>query len=480
MQCTSLNIDTIYYEISGFCNAKCRYCPTGNGVTKECPSRFIPVDDFASGLKKLYNLGILNNKTFLGLYNWGDPMLHPHLDEIIKILNEMDQSFALSTNGSFIPNCLKSSQLENLSFCRISLPGFSQESYNRIHQLDFDKILKNIDVLCELVPPDILEVGIFAYKFNLKEISAASEYFREKNIRYRILMPFLIDCETAIEYINDRVNIVEKQKIEKDLFTDYVEPMVRFRDDGGCCTPLQNQITIDEYNNILTCCNLSKKSDYYAIGSLLEMTIQDIVDAKIQGQPICKKCMSAGFPYWYMYNCQYLPLELLRYNNYTFCYIDMGKGFSEYQKISINIPPMASKSSFHIHFDCSKYVDIQSLRWDPIEGLLCNITIDEIRLDMVNGDCRLINLKTLKTNGESLQDNQFRFYTIDPWVIIPVKGSITDLYISGTWSVRCSSDTISGLNQFPNLSNNVSIRRNLIEKVKIRLKRCIELCPLVS
>jgi molybdenum cofactor biosynthesis enzyme MoaA len=452
MQCTNLNIDTIYYEISGFCNAKCRYCPTGNGVTRDCPSRFIPIDDFSSGLKKLYKLGILNNSTFLGLYNWGDPLLHPHLDEIIKILKEMDQSFALSTNGSFIPNCLKSSHLENLSFCRVSLPGFSQESYNRIHQLDFDKVLHNIDVLYELVPPDTLEIGIFAYKFNLEEIYNASEYFSKKNIRYRILMPFLIDCENAIEYINDKISSTEKQKIEQDLFTDYIKPMVQLREGDSYCIPLQNQLTIDEYNNILTCCNLSKKSDYYTIGSLLKMTIKDIRDAKTQGRLICSKCMSAGFPYWYKHNCQYLPPELLRYNNYTFCYIDTGNGFSECQKISNNIPPKALNDSFHIHFDCSKYTDIQSLRWDPIEGLLCGITIDDIRLTMANGKCLSFNLKKLKTNGESLSGNRFRFSTTDPWVIIPAKGSITDVYISGTWIINSADDTMADQNQIVNQS----------------------------
>ena len=124
---SDININKIHYEISGICNAKCIYCPTGTGATKGKPSRFLPPVEFSRGLDRLYELNFLNADNYLGLFNWGDPLLHPQFDEILTILNERGQPYALSTNGSFVPHRITSSLLDNLTNLRISLPGFSQQ-----------------------------------------------------------------------------------------------------------------------------------------------------------------------------------------------------------------------------------------------------------------------------------------------------------------------------------------------------------------
>lgn len=62
---SNVDINEIYYEISGLCNAKCRYCPTGNSITSDCPSRFIPFEGFSQGLNRLIDLELLQkNNTF--------------------------------------------------------------------------------------------------------------------------------------------------------------------------------------------------------------------------------------------------------------------------------------------------------------------------------------------------------------------------------------------------------------------------------
>jgi len=444
---SDIDINTIYYEISGICNAKCTYCPTGSGVTKGRPARFIPPEEFSRGLNRLYELSLLTNDVFFGLFNWGDPLLHPQLNEILHILKEADQSFALSTNGSFIPKNLNSSLLDNLSYIRFSLPGFSQKSYDKIHRLDFEKVLQNIGILNELVPPDTLEVLLYAYKFNTGEISRAFEYFSNKNIRFQVGMPHLMDYEDAVGYLTETIDPVKKQGIEDDLFTDHIKSLLLYKEDKKSCPYLQNQLVIDEYNNVLTCCVLSKNSEYYTVGSLFELTKDEIFDVKTRGQPICSRCMSAGVPYWYEFNCRHLPQELQAFNTQTYCYIDTGYGFSEKQKVSSNVNSRASRAPFHAFFDLRGFNDIKALRWDPVEGRLCHISIDKIQVEMKNGDVRLVEPENLTTNGERISDNELRFDTIDPWFVIPAEGQINNVVITGSWLVKDVDETIPHLNQ---------------------------------
>nr|WP_300998939.1 glycosyltransferase [Methanoculleus sp.] len=444
---SDIDINTVYYEISGICNAKCTYCPTGSGVTKGRPARFIPPEEFSRGLNRLYELGLLNNDIFFGLFNWGDPLLHPRLNEILHILKEADQSFALSTNGSFIPKNLNSSLLDNLSYIRLSLPGFSQQSYDKVHRLDFEKVLQNISILNELAPPNTLEVLLYAYKFNTGEISRAFEYFSNKNIRFQVGMPHLMDYEEAIEYLTETIDPVKKQRIEDDLFIDHIKPLLLHKGDTKSCPYLQNQLVIDEYNNVLTCCVLSKNSEYYTVGSLFELTEDEIFDVKTRGQPICSRCMSAGVPYWYEFNCRHLPQELQAFNVQTYCYIDTGYGFSEKQKVSSTVNSRASRTPFHAFFDLRGFNNIKSLRWDPVEGRLCHISIDKIRVEMKNGDARLVEPENLATNGERISDNELRFDTIDPWVVIPAERQINNVAITGSWLVKDVDETIPHLNQ---------------------------------
>jgi hypothetical protein len=62
-----------------------------------------------------------------------------------EYLNDQGLKYSISTNAS-IPLLFNEGgdSLRNLSNIIISIPGFSQESYNRVHGFRFDRIKKNI------------------------------------------------------------------------------------------------------------------------------------------------------------------------------------------------------------------------------------------------------------------------------------------------------------------------------------------------
>lgn|GEM_PF-3657057 len=41
--------------------------------------------------------------SFVALYNWGEPFLHPDFESIVKILDFRNIKFQISTNASKIP-----------------------------------------------------------------------------------------------------------------------------------------------------------------------------------------------------------------------------------------------------------------------------------------------------------------------------------------------------------------------------------------
>ncbi|MDR2412478.1 MAG: radical SAM protein [Holosporales bacterium] len=77
-------------EISGRCNARCKYCCTGQGrhVTTV---PYMKAEKFAAimaHLKKIggFRRGKWGKSDSIFLFNWTEPTLNPELDEILSIL----------------------------------------------------------------------------------------------------------------------------------------------------------------------------------------------------------------------------------------------------------------------------------------------------------------------------------------------------------------------------------------------------------
>src|ERR1051326_8546502 len=90
----------ILMDIVGGCNAKCPFCITGREDFGK-RLRFTPVEDFARALDRLIELGLATpNHSTIGLFNWGEPILHPDLDGIVRAVNARDLYLSISTNAS--------------------------------------------------------------------------------------------------------------------------------------------------------------------------------------------------------------------------------------------------------------------------------------------------------------------------------------------------------------------------------------------
>jgi MoaA/NifB/PqqE/SkfB family radical SAM enzyme len=120
------NIDTLGI---GQCNLRCPSCPVGNSDIKNPTGLMKPEllqQILAKATQELHVTGV-------GLFSWTEPLLHPQLPELVKIINSFNIPSFLSSNL----NIKKDFELileANPSSFRISTSGFNQPIYSQFHR----------------------------------------------------------------------------------------------------------------------------------------------------------------------------------------------------------------------------------------------------------------------------------------------------------------------------------------------------------
>ena len=121
----------VYIEITNVCNLSCSFCPG-----HKRPPRFMSTAEFEEIIGKTDG-----NADNIFLHVMGEPLLHPELEEIIKIADGMQGETALkiTTNGTLLaeklPILLESKRLKTLC---ISLHSFEANCGG-----DFEKYIEN-------------------------------------------------------------------------------------------------------------------------------------------------------------------------------------------------------------------------------------------------------------------------------------------------------------------------------------------------
>jgi MoaA/NifB/PqqE/SkfB family radical SAM enzyme len=291
---------TVTFEIYGICNAKCPWCVTGNrSLLESCyPSSFINIEDFEKVIDRLIELKLIGDKTVIILYSWGEPLIHPQFNDILKILSSRNIAFSISTNASK-PVKVERGLLTQLRQVTISMPGFSQKSYDRIHGFKFKKILRNIDIILDnFIKAGFIgkvRVSYHIYQFNLGEMQAAKNFCDQRKISFSPYVAYLNDFNLTKSYLNDTLRYETLKKLSKDLLLYYIEETIALAPKNYVC-PQYDMLTIDERCHVLTCCVVPKDHPDYSIGSFFYLSPDEIKKLKVS-QKICKECLSSGQAY---------------------------------------------------------------------------------------------------------------------------------------------------------------------------------------
>jgi hypothetical protein len=115
----------------------------------------------------------------------------------------------------------------------------------------------------------------------------------------------------------------------------------------------------------------------------------------------------------------------------THVYLDTGKGFHEGEQV--RKPVNLSANSFSLRFDLSNSPPLRQVRWDPVEGFLCQIWLDSAAWEYSRGQIVPLDVNRVSTNGARRPDGSILFGTTDPMVFLPVKGNVSALTVQGRW-----------------------------------------------
>jgi len=293
---------TVYFEIVGVCNAKCKWCATGiaNRSNNKRNFTYITPEAFENAIIYLKTQNIVSEQALFGLYNYGESFLHPQFAEIIGVAEKHSIRYRLSTNASVIPPGFRETTYENLQSFTFSMPGFSQNSYDRIHGFDFSKIKDNMLTIYENMKErgfkGKAQLSFHVYQFNLNELEAAERFAIENDFTFYPNVAIIADLEKYYEYLTSTIDYNTLKEIGEDLFLYYINDLRRDRPEHYACPQIYNALAIDEQLNVLTCCGIDPYMEDTKLGNLYEMTIEELQLRK-KSAKFCTKCQREGIDY---------------------------------------------------------------------------------------------------------------------------------------------------------------------------------------
>ena len=284
----------VFYEIAGVCNAKCEFCITGK--SNHPKGGFVDVEKFDRSLSILTEHGLADSQTRFHLYNWGEPTLHPKLDQIIQIVQDKHSfSYGLSTNAGrsieYRPDWFK-----KLGYLAISMCGFSQESYNKIHQFDFEKVKSNIISIVSAAQAcgyDTRRISIshHIYQFNIHEIPRLYEWAKNLNITYNPYFAVINDPVRRRQYVNNTLSVNEMKSISESLINHYPNLQIHNHSRNDCSQ--FDLLTIDEECNVVICCTIEREHPDSIIANILDQNFHEQL-ARWQPHAFCRNCIASG------------------------------------------------------------------------------------------------------------------------------------------------------------------------------------------
>lgn len=115
----------ICIESANICNTNCQLCPLGQGFRPRPTRGLIPVERFEAILDS-----IAWHAHSLGLYNWGEPLLHPRIFDMVRMAESRRLSTHISSNLHFIKPSFADDMIRSgLDLLIASVHAITQESY---------------------------------------------------------------------------------------------------------------------------------------------------------------------------------------------------------------------------------------------------------------------------------------------------------------------------------------------------------------
>ena len=268
------------------------------------PKGIMDLDTFKAVVAKIKREAPL--LTHVGLYNCGEPFLHPNLPEIINHLHENGAAVAVSSNlsmrfGDRIDEVIRASP----DYLKISLSGYYPKAYDTTHGGgDINLVKSNMYRLRYLIDrykaKTYVDVNYHLYRdnngVNLKKMQ---ELCRELDFALSTVYALVMPLERVLDLCDGKPSRDTLELSENLLVT--IPEGIKAASAGKCsgCAYRDNQVNINFDLNVPVSCTVSDRKSTTVAANFLESTPQSISRAK-NAMDICRKCMDYGLPEYNM------------------------------------------------------------------------------------------------------------------------------------------------------------------------------------
>ncbi len=287
-------------DVSGTCNLRCPTCPVGNFSEANRPKGFMDLELFRRILEKIQRERVAPNPK-VWLYNWGEPLLHPRLPEMIALLKQSGIYVMLSTNLNIKKN-LEAVIRSGPDELKISLSGFAQAFYSKTHvKGNIELVKQNMGFVRELMDKFGVAINVWVghhrYRHNVHESADIMRLCRRLGFDYRPIPAFYQPLEKMVDLVEGRAAASEAALLA-NLPTHPLEALASKREGLSQhldCESRFNMTAINYDGSVALCCGT------YDAQNMLGVNFVDASHDEIQAlkyrHPFCKKCYAYGLQY---------------------------------------------------------------------------------------------------------------------------------------------------------------------------------------
>lgn len=275
----------LFLATSTACNVSCKTCPVGRKERQ--PGGVMSLEMLDKILKKATTEARLLS---VQLYHYNEPLLIPHIAEMIKLVKSYGVKAYLSSNLSMSSDKIVKAIEAKPDWLLISVSGWTQSIYERSHKGgNIQTVRDNMLVVKANRPEDMyVQVSWHRYKYNEHELILMQDYAESLGFKFVPYITSLLPHTRAVK--------VWETGIEDPSGEDILYPVMAAKDKcyerrGWDCLIQDQVITVNSIGDYLNCSNRSDPLNQR--GSFFDISIIDLLK-KRKLDADCIKCKSVG------------------------------------------------------------------------------------------------------------------------------------------------------------------------------------------
>lgn len=238
-------------------------------------------------------------RVFINLYNWGESIVHPKIDEVIRVCHRAGMGAGLSSNLN-LSNGLEKAISANPEYLRISVSGFYNDNYSRTHRrgnvLQVKSNMYFLRTLIDRAKADtVVQVGYHLYRHN-----GGEEYARMRVLCEELdflLLPqvaMLMPLEKAVPAADHGPEDSDRELHDMLLVSprEWKDELRGLRKDYPDCALRAGQTTINADGTVPLCCATYDPANNIA-DNFLDVP-HDELQARKYRHPFCRTCRGKG------------------------------------------------------------------------------------------------------------------------------------------------------------------------------------------